>query len=148
MNELQTIRFSWIKITTDEFAVIEHFDTSRMDIAINIGFAALPPEHVLAIQTKCTFNQQGKPRLVIAVSGYFDIDPVDWQTMYDKEKKTLYLALQPARALASLTLSTLRGVLHAKTEGLSVNAIPLPPIDLAEIVKEPVFITLPDEVPA
>jgi len=147
MNELQTIRFSWLKIITDEFAVIEHFDTSQVDIAINIGFAALP-DQVLAIQAKCTFNQQGKPRLVIAVSGYFDIDPGDWKAMYDKRKKTLHLSLQPARALASLMLSTLRGVLHAKTEGLSVNSIPLPPIDLAEIVKEPITITLPDEIPA
>jgi hypothetical protein len=141
MEATPTIRFNWAKITTDEFAVVEKYDPAvATDITIHIGFDAEPVDRQVALQVKGVFNQQEKVCLVLAVTCIFILSPEDWATVYDKEQKVVTIDVPLALHLASLSLSTLRGVLHAKTEGLPINNFVLPPINVAEMVKEKVVI--------
>ena len=146
MAALQTIQFGWYKILTDEFAVTEEkYDPSaKADMKINLGFACMEAEMLLALQVKCLFYQQEKLLLAIAVSCLFIINPEDWGKMYDSPNKTLTLPRPPALHLAGLTVGTTRGALHAKTENLPMNAVIVPPVNLNEIIKEKVIIDVRD----
>jgi hypothetical protein len=141
MEATQTIRFNWAKITTDEFAVVEKYDPAvATDITIHFGFDAEPDDRLVAVQVKGVFSQQEKVYLVLAVTCFFVISPEDWVTLHDKEQKAVTLDVPLTLHLASLSLSTFRGVLHAKTESLPINTVVLPLINVAEIVKKKVLI--------
>jgi len=141
MEAIPTIRFNWAKITTDEFAVLEKYDPAvATDITIHIGFDAEPGDRLVPVQVKGLFNQQQKVCLVLAITCIFMVSPEDWIALYDREQMVVTIEVPFAVHLASLSLSTLRGVLHAKTEGLSINTFVLPPINVAEMVKEKVVI--------
>ena len=42
--------------------------------------------------------------------------------------------------MATIVVGTVRGIIHAKTEGTVLNAIVLPPINLTEIIKDDILI--------
>jgi len=141
MEATPAIRFNWAKIMTDEFAVLEKYDPAvTTDITIHIGFDAESTDRLVAVQIKVVFNQQQKVCLVLAVTSIFILSTEDWVILYDREQKIITIEIPLALHLASLSLSTLRGVLHAKTEGLPMNTFVLPPINVSEIVKEKVVI--------
>lgn len=141
MEAAPTIRFNWSKITTDEFAILERYDPEvATDITIYIGFNAEPSDRLIAVQVKSVLNQQQKVCLALAVTCIFIFSPEDWEVLNDKEKKVVTIDVPLALHLASLSLSTLRGILHAKTEGLPINTFVLPPINVTEMVKEKVVI--------
>lgn len=83
---------------------------------IFISIEGAETEKEIIVQVKCIFNQEENLLLVISASSYFAIDPMDCEKMYDKEKRMVTLPLSPALNLTSLEVSTLRGILHAKTK--------------------------------
>lgn len=143
MEETPTIRFNWAKITTDEFAIVEKYDpTIPADITIHMGFDTEPADKIIALQVKVIIKQQQKVCLVLAVTSFFVLPQEDWAPLYNSHQKILTVDIPLSLHLASLSLSTLRGVLHVKTEGLSINTFVLPPINVAEMVKERVVIAV------
>ncbi len=142
MAELQNIHFAWYRITTDEFALTdEKSDTAvNAEMRINLGFNSIQQDRVITIQTKCLFYQGDKLLMVIAVTCFFIIAPEDWEHIYNAETTTLTIPLLPARHLASLCVSTTRGILHSKTEQMPEYNFIIPPVDLNEIIKEKVIV--------
>lgn len=140
MTDLQSIRFNFYKIATNEFALTEekYNPAGNAEMNVGVGFNFIKEEKVVVNQIKCMFSQQGKLLIVIAVSCWFRIVPEDWEKIYQEENKSFDLSRIPALHLASLTLGTARGVLHAKTEKHILNAIIIPPVNLREIIKEDV----------
>jgi len=138
MADVQSIRFNINKISTDEFAMTEEkYDPAiPAEIKIGLGFNFARDDRIIVVQVKCMFYQQDKLLIVIAVSCWFMVDPEDWQKIYLQENKTFELSLPIALHLASLTVGTARGVLHAKTEKHILNAVLIPPVNLNEIIKE------------
>ena len=118
MAEIQSLRFSFYKITTDEFALTgEKYDPAlNAEMSIGLGFNAMIEEKVVIIQVKCLFYQHGKLLIVIAVSCAFKVEDEDWNKIYHEENKSFELARHLALHMTSLTVGTARGVLHAKTE--------------------------------
>ncbi len=144
MADLQSIRFAFYKITTDEFALTEEkYDPAEnAEMNVGVGFNFIREEKVIIAQIKCMFYQQGRLLIVITVSCWFKIVPEDWDKIYQEENKTFDLSRAPALHLASLTLGTARGVLHAKTEKHILNAVLIPPVYLHEIIKEDVKVSV------
>lgn len=142
MTDLQSIRFVFNRITTDEFALTaEKYDPAvPSEMKIGMAFNFIKEEQVIVGQVKCMFYQLEKLLIVIAVSCLFKIVAEDWEKIYNEENKTFVLSRSPALHLASLTVSTARGVLHAKTENNVRNAIVIPPVNVNEMFKEDVIV--------
>ena len=141
MAETENLRFYLIKITTDEFATIGPTlflgSDWQMKIELKFDFAE---GRVIIVQAKCTFEQQGKPWLVVAASCYFQIVEEDWVRIYSEENKKISLKRPHAAHLASFSVGTVRGITHAKTEKMAINSIIVPPISLPEIIKEDLLV--------
>jgi hypothetical protein len=145
MADKQATRFGWYKIVTDEFAITEekYAPSDPADMRIDLLFNMIEAEKLVTIKAKCLFYQADKILLVIAVSCIFNIHPDDWEKMFDAKTRILTLSLPAALQFASLSVSTTRGVLHARTETAPLNSIILPPVNLNELVKEPISISAP-----
>jgi hypothetical protein len=57
---------------------------------------------------------------------------------YNADEKEIILPCGFAQHLLVLTIGTVRGILHAKTEGTAYNQYVLPTINVAEMLKEDV----------
>lgn len=142
MADLQTIRFNFSKITTDEFALLEEQHDAEIPVNINVSllFNFVKEEKLIGAGAKCSFFQKDKVIMVIALTCWFKVDEDDWKSVYDQTNKQYMLSRPPALHLASLTIGTVRGVLHAKTENQALNVVILPPINVNEIIKEDVSV--------
>lgn len=143
MIEEKTIRYSIVSIDTDEFAMLEKYDDSKIgELKIYFNFNGLAEEKIIIIQVKCLFYQEDNPFMVIAVSTSYQIHPEDWTSIYNSDTNKIHLPLGIALHMSSLSVGTTRGILHAKTENHSVNSVIIPPVNLNDIIKENIVISL------
>jgi hypothetical protein len=142
MTESQPIRFTFAKINTDEFAIVtEKYDLEIIaTMQLGLAFNFVKEETSIGVQAKCVFHQEGTVLIVIAVTCWFKIILEDWDTIYQEDTKQVVLSRINAMHFASLTISTTRGVLHAKTETFPLNNLMIPPVNLNDLIKEDVSI--------
>ncbi len=81
--------------------------------------------------TKITYTQEERLLLVIEVSCYFDIENNAGKQIVEEKR----IDVGFLRYLATITIGTIRGIIHAKTESTSLNPIVLPPINLMDVIK-------------
>lgn len=140
------MNFRFGGLSTDEFAIIE--DAISKDESArakyNISIDPDVEKKNLRFGFRCEFkNANDNTFLKIAVSGYFEIKPEDWENGLDEEKTKLSIPVGFARHMGVLTIGAARGILHAKTERTPLDDFFLPTINLTEVFKEdPLIIEL------
>jgi len=144
MSDSANVRFFFSKIATSEFAVTgEKFEPSiQYMVNVNMGFGLGREERTILCRTKAMTYQQDKLLMVIEVGCSFTILPEDWQSMFDEENGTVVLPEAIGLHFASLAVSTVRGILHARTEGMLVQAAIIPAINVQALVKGDVKIEM------
>ena len=144
MADNQVINSQVSRIATEEFAITEEtYDPAKdAQIKLNLNFGFLPEQSTIVVRIKCLLYQDDRLLLIIAVSCWFATQVGDWHSRFDETTRTFWLHRDAALQLASLTANTARGVLHGKTEDLPINAAVLPIMDLDEIIKEDVVLSL------
>jgi len=150
MSEAKPIRFGYAQINTDEFAILSEVSgpVEGATVNVNMAFGFNKTDQVLAIQVKCVFLQQSKTLAVVAVSCLFRIFPEDWAALYEEATNKLTIPQITALHFASLTVSTARGVFHAKTEKHPINALILPPININDFIKGDLVLSGAEMTPA
>lgn len=135
-----SVGFQLIRITTEQFALIQDvFDNSINEVSISIGvrFGLDTDKKNIASFVKVQFEQEKKPFLVAEIANHFNINEDAWNSFLgDKDKLTLPKGF--ASHLLMLTVGTLRGVLHSKTENTEFNQFILPTINVIELIKDDV----------
>ena len=131
------IKFRLAGIKTDEFAIIEEAlneqDTAT-GYSLNTEFGILSHEKIFC-SVSFKFLQKTIPFIKIKVSCIFDIEKYSWNSLIDPENSKIIFPKDFMDHVVVLTLGTLRGVLHAKTEGLKFNHFFVPTINVAELSK-------------
>ena len=138
-GKVKAIGFALNKITTEQFAVIEDNlpqDVKEIGIEINFRFSASETQKMLGIFSTCTFQVEEKQFLVVEAGCHFKIKPQDWENLFNDEKDELTVPKGLLVHLATITVGTTRGILHAKTENTSFNKYHLPTINVANTIKE------------
>ena len=92
------------------------------------------------------YSQEKSPFLLLEIGCHFEIIKEHWNTIFNSNTNELKLSKELARHLVMLTVGTLRGVLHAKTENTPFNMFLFPTINVTEMVKEDVTIETIDSV--
>lgn len=137
MKKDTLISFTLVKIQTLEYAIIEEaFKGMEADIKYYIGTAfSVTNENprVVVCQLAFSFIQEKIPFIKLKVACYFELKEESWDQSVNKEDNTILLSKKFADHLVVLTLGTLRGVLHAKTEGSKFNHFFVPTINISEL---------------
>ena len=137
------IGFSLRKISTEQFAVIpEAYLGSGEEIQIGIDLRfGLDTENIgLVAFVKVHFEQEKSPFLLVEVGNHFAIDNTAWES-FQKKDNGLILPKGFASHLVMLTIGTLRGVLHCKTENTKFNKFLLPTINVTELIKDDIILS-------
>jgi len=137
-KETKQIAFALNKISTEQFAIIdEEFASSdNIQLITNIRFGADDNEEMISCFVEIVFESEGKPFLKVEGGCHFHIEEESWNEMVDKENRLINLPKGFVFHLAFLTVGTVRGILHSKTEGTDFNKYVLPTIDVTEIIKD------------
>ena len=135
----EIIKFRIARIATDQFAVIEqaYAESIEINLSTNLRFAVERDKNLVAVVTSFKFEQKGNPFLLIEVSCHFSLAKESWDSLI-KENMQIVLPKDFMCHLATITVGTTRGVLHAKTEGTRFNGFFLPTINVKELIKEDV----------
>lgn len=143
-NKVKSVGFQLRNIVTDQFAVIQNsYESSNKEVAlsINLKFGFNEESHLLGASVLVQFEQNKNPFLIIEVTNNFEIDKNSWKS-FIKEDGKFVISKGFATHLIVLTVGTLRGVLHSKTENSEFNKFILPTVNVTDLVKGDVEIEI------
>ncbi len=137
MNKKEkAISFALIGIQTIEFAIIREAFSENAEIELGIN-AEFGMKSIAEKEIKCSpeicFLQNNIPFLKIKAACYFSVDEVAWNGYVSEDKQTITFPKGFTDHLLMLTFGTLRGILHAKTEGTIFNKFILPTINVVNL---------------
>ena len=133
-NKNEAIKFALTKINTDQFAIIENAFKQGDDVNVKIGlqFGANKENRILSVKVSIQFEQRELPFLIIEASCAFSIEPTDWNKLV--QKNNIIVPKRVMTHFAVLTVGTVRGILHAKTEGTNYNGFVIPTVNVTELI--------------
>lgn len=129
--------FQLQKITTEQFAVIrEAFDSTDSDVKMSIGlkFGMDKANRFIVSFVKVQFEQKEKPFLLLEAGNHYKIEDTAWSTLQNSEGGII-VPKGFAGHLVMLTVGTLRGILHCKTENSEFNKFVLPTINVSSLIQ-------------
>ncbi|MHA8070235.1 hypothetical protein ACS6L2_13190 [Aquirufa ecclesiirivi] len=140
------VNFGLRKIATEQFAIIEsNFDESsqsKINISTGLRFGVNTEKHMVSVTLAVNLSQEDRPFIILEISCFFEIQSDDWENLYNIELGKVELEIGFARHVVMLTIGTIRGVLHSKTENTVFNKFFIPTVDVDNLVKGNVVIKL------
>jgi len=137
-QESKSIGFNLGKITTEQFAIISdafNKDNPKIEMSIGLKFGLDKEQKIIASFVKVQFEQRKKTFIIIEIANHFNIEEKAWDS-FNKTETSIIIPKGFASHLVMLTIGTLRGALHCKTENTEFNSFILPTINVTELVKE------------
>ena len=147
MESKDQISFGLRKITTEQFAVIESaFDekNDNVELVTNLRFGLNIEKRMITPLLSIIFSQNKNPFLLLEIGCHFEIIKEHWDNLYHKDSNEIKLPKNIALHLVMLSIGTLRGVLHAKTENTFFNRFLVPTLNVNDLVKEDIVINTND----
>lgn len=133
------IGFNIGQITTDQFAILPdlYWDNKEIGILHELYFGLDIDNKRIKVSKTAKFQQlENQVFLVISVACHFSINPDEWFKLQELDSSVVTIPRDFALHLATITMGTIRGVLHAKTENTIFNQLILQPLDLTKLVPE------------
>jgi hypothetical protein len=136
------VGFALVGIKTEQYATFNENYKDKAKIGLNTGleFKFNKEDKIIAVVVAITFEQNKKAFLKLQVSCHFKISEDSFKGFCNDSIITLPKGFMTH--LTMITVSSVRGVLHAKTEGTIFNKYLLPTLDVTEMVKEDVEFSL------
>ncbi|MCH4896101.1 hypothetical protein E0494_05230 [Marinilabiliaceae bacterium JC040] len=130
------IQFRLFQVITKQFAIINENHNSNLDVGYNLDteFKIDESNNIISCLIDLFLLSEDNIFLKLGIEVNFLIEEKSWNDL--KQKKKIIFPKLFAEHLNFLSLGTLRGVLHAKTENLDMNKYVLPLIDVSDYIKE------------
>ncbi|MDL2239484.1 hypothetical protein LJC69_03660 [Bacteroidales bacterium OttesenSCG-928-K22] len=145
-KENNQIPFALSGINTVEFAIIKELyedENPNIEIGINADFGIKSLEDCeILCAPSIEFLQNNLPFIKIKIACYFSVKQEQWEEYIDYNNKSIIFPKGFTDHLLMISIGTLRGVLHAKTEGTIFNKFILPTINVTEFSQEDIEIKL------
>lgn len=138
-NTNELISFGINQIATEQFAVIPetHKIGEPVQIHHELNFGIDKDNKRIYVRKLARFQHpDSTPFLIIAVACHFFIVSEDWDKLQVSDSERIVLPKDFGLHLAMLTVGTLRGVLHSKTENTPFNQYIFPPFDVTSLLPE------------
>ncbi len=129
---MKDIKYSLRGVSIDQFAT--PFEPASNDFVVNINIPIKTnyQEHAIAIGANVQFVEKGKVFMVAEAFCHYQIEPDCWRELSEADSKDVVLPKGFINSLAGIAVSTVRGVLCAKTENTPFARffVPLIMVDL------------------
>lgn len=129
---MKDIKYSLRGVSIDQFAT--PFEPASNDFVVNINIPIKTnyQEHAIAIGANVQFVEKGKVFMVAEAFCHYQIEPGCWRELSEADSKDVVLPKGFINSLAGIAVSTVRGVLCAKTENTPFARffVPLIMVDL------------------
>ena len=137
-KENKNVRFAFIKINTDQFAIIDGIFKNQSNVEFKFGlqFGANRDTELLSVKVLIQYAVEDKDFLIFEASCMFKIDSEDWKNLLTDNEIVVPKGIMTH--LAVLTIGTVRGIFHSKTEGTNYNGFIIPTINVTELILEDV----------
>jgi hypothetical protein len=135
------------KIITEQFAILEeaHEDGKEAKVNTQIQFAINADQKFLGTKVAFKFENSITPFLVVEASCHFQIMEESWDSFRQENAEVYKVPAGFLCHLAMLTVGTVRGILHAKTENTPFNQYVVPTINVAALIKEDIVFDLKNQ---
>lgn len=132
------IGFALRKISTIRFATIEevHKKKGEETLTTSVKFGINKEAHYLSVLVTIQYEKQKSPFLLAEVACDFNIVKPAWEKFKVEGSDAIEVPKGFITHLTVLTIGTVRGILHAKTEGTIFNGYVLPTLNVSELVTE------------
>jgi len=133
------IKYIFKDIKQKQFAIFpdKFAENVKTDLQINLDISSevnADADHsVIRYKILLEIQQKKKTFLLIEIECYFLLTKDSWEKVDDNKYK---LPIDFIRHLALLSISTIRGIVYAKTEDSKLKGIILPSIDVSKLVIE------------
>lgn len=132
--------FALNRIFVNQFAIVDesYAETEGENILFTHGMdiGGDDTNRILSFTMKVDFKKDDKIFLIIEAGCEFRIEPDSWKSLETESGKRKLLPKQLGSHLVGLTISTVRGILYAKTQNTVFNKFFIPLINIQELVKE------------
>lgn len=121
------VSFSLVGVSTDQFALIslpKQDDDMSVEIETSIG--ACYANHNVNVAVSAKFSENGNVCMFIQTTNYFKIGSESWNKLSGGGCNNVILGKDFIEHIVVVSIGTLRGVLHAKTEKTQFNKYFLP----------------------
>ena len=134
-----TIPYRIERIETRQFALFPDKLNPAETVEVQSSYEFAVSDQVNAIRCRSLFHyvQTDQLLLVLEMISYFSIAPEGIAAI----KKNGFVPVDFLRYMGTIAVGTARGIIHAKTEGTTLNAIVLPPINLVDIIKDDLVVS-------
>lgn len=140
-KKIKSVGYQLKRIVINQFAVIEdlylHDETPKLDVSFS--FAIESERQLIISRTKFSFGSSKGIFMVIEGSCLFGIEYSSWLELVQKDGR-VKIDKYFAAHISSLTIGTVRGMLHAKTEQTIYNLIFIPVINVEDLIKDEIFL--------
>ena len=136
-NQEKIVRFSIVRLQTEQFAIIPESYQENAQIEINheLSFGIDKTNQTVFVRKTARYLHPGSPPfMLITVVCYFRIEDDSWNSLNVENTAQIELPQNFAIHLAITTVGTMRGVLHTKTEQTLFNQFILPPVNTLDLV--------------
>ena len=132
------IGFALLQVKTEQFAVIEgnYKESEKVELNTSLEFKVSHDTKAIGVFIKFIFEQAKCPFLIVEVSCHFNILDSSWEGFQFGENGAIIIPKNLLQHLGMITVGTARGVLHAKTEGTSLNKFFIPTVNVVEMVTD------------
>lgn len=146
MKKTKTINFKLLRITNEQFAVLDEppQDEKKINVLTSSRFGFEGTRPIIGVFVQVKFESSEKPILLIETGCHFQIEDSDWESLKNNEDKSVIIPKGLATHLIMITLGTLRGILHTKTENTPFNKFLIPLIDVTKLIQEDIVFSYQD----
>lgn len=139
-TQQQSVGFGLVKINLEQFAIIEDLyeKDNKVEFTAVLSFAINNDNKRIKVFIRFGFEQEDKPFIIIEGSCEFIVVPSSWDSFSNAENNSITFPKGFMAHIAALTVGSVRGMLHIKTENTQFNKYFIPTINVAEMVPEDV----------
>ena len=134
----KSIGFKLQNIETEQFATFEDAFTEgeQVSLSTNLKFGLDEEKQIIAVILSVQFLQKKSPFLKLDAGCHFSISESSWNEFLNKDKSKIVFPKGFITHLSVLTIGTVRGILHEKTNNTPYNNYLLPTINVTEMITE------------
>lgn len=128
-------RFRMVRINLNQFAILADKlpDTTNVNISLSFLYS-LKAKRIAGVINVNILNPEGNLVIKMELNCEFEFHNEDWPSFIRESK--FVVSPEVLRYLGSQAVGVARGVLFCKTEGTPFASIVLPPVNVAEMIKE------------
>lgn len=115
-TNMKEIKYTLRGVSIEQFATPFVPSSENFDVNVSVPIKSNYQEHAIAIGANVQFLAEGKVFLIAEAFCHYQIEPNCWKELSEGDSKEVVLPKGFVGSLAGIAVSTVRGVLCARTE--------------------------------